>query len=574
MQKVTKNNIFGLICIIFLLAICWQLFWSSGIDFFWEDFDVFHLYWDDVTLINHLHNQYAPPIIKPSKFSVFIGIAIGYFKNFFAPQRLFQIGFNPYKMSERPYNVLTCDLMSILFRNNALFYRIFKAVFFAINTCIIFLITNRVSRLFALLGIMLYMTSAEIWLSSTYIGVLGLLAQCGVMLSVLFFIKLLEKEHVNLKGILYLYSFIFIVSNFASLIAVDGRYLAIIFFFTILFFKIKSLKFHLAFLLILFVFEFPILGFVKKWFFDNSFNPINFGSHSSFANTPISSLVLSIVKNYIFPRNALGKYLLITLLIVIVTHVFYEFFLFILEIFRRLKKVQSFKSPLNYIRNHTFLFLLWFIVTFFMCARSRSFNYGPGDSSLQLFDLIYFIAPFITFLAYYITLIAVSFKKVFRIIFIVLCVCLIITQTVSNVFRLNRFRGGWGNHFCSWQNAKKYIDRHSNKALALAYGTDMHYRPFVFGKSNNKLLYSQSLCDQTDFCDLEFIESKFKEGYKDIFVFGKSKVQFKGNSKSVILYQQEFLDGDSGDLYDRFKRFIGHPSKPVLYLYHFKFKDE
>ena len=572
MQTVTsnKNNkIFGIILVIFVLAICWHLFWTSGIDFFWEDFDVFHLYWTESIQFKHFKLQYCPDAINPTKFYVVLGIINGYAKEFFKPKRLFQIGFDSWNRADRPYQFLIWDLWKLFLNNKVILYRIVKAIFFAINICIIFLIINRISKILAIAAILLYMSSSEIWLSATYISSLGLLAQCGTILSILLFIKLTEKQILNYKNLFMYYFLIIVSSNFAVLTIGDGRYLAIIFFLTILFFRRRQLLPHMVPLSILFMMEFPILGYVKRMFFSEPFSPINFTTRAHTAKTTLSSLI-SASSNYKFLQHALGDKLIILLLSLIVINIFLigKRFLFIIgKLAKESKEIKTFNHIL---KERLFLFTLWFFAALFMIIRARGLRYG-NPFNFQLFDLSYFIAPFIIFICFYMALINGRLNKKFTLIFMVLCFCLVIFQVKYNLKRFKEFRDIWGNHFCAWQNTKKYIENKSDNALTLALNTDTHYRPFIFENINNRLLFTSSSCDESEFCELKFIESKFKESFIDVFVAAKSELSFRGKSENVILNKIENIYGNCNVLYSRL---FYRPSKAAIYLYHFKLQDD
>lgn len=629
-----KKTILGLVIFIFISAVCWQLFLTSGFNFFWEDFYAYQLDFKNSEAFDlYFKGMYSLDGKESSRLSLGLTVLKGYAKYFFASHQLFQIGFTAHTFSDRPYQVLTLDLLKLIFSDKAILYRIFKAIIFAINTCLVFLIINRASRLLALLGILLYMASAEIWLSAIYLSCLMPLAQCGEILSIMLFIKLTEKHPLHYKDAMFYYFLIILTSNFAVLITSGGgRYLATIFFLTILFFRKKELRFHLPMLVILFFMEFPALGYIKK-IFRPDFSPINFASHYSPHHSTLESLRL-IVRNYKIPQNAIGNLLLITLAITILAYL-------LRFIFGKNTIISKKIEPFNPIlKERLFLFMLWFASTFAISARAYSFCFTIF--SLYLFDLSYFIAPFIIFLCYYISLISSSIKKPYRAVFVGVCICLMGLQVLCNGPRLNRFRGAWGNYFVAWQNVEQYINHASNNALALTLN-NVGFSPFLFRNSNNKILnslivkkenfskivndperlfsdlvkngyideegiiqsetrrlrphsklklpdtyitkqaeiyreienYELLSPDRSPFCDLGYIERKFKEGgYKDVFVAGMEELKFRGDSEKVTLEEIKVIDGYSEDLYDRLKRAIGHPSNPLIHLYHFKYKEK
>ena len=564
-----KNNIFIITLAIFAIAFCWQLFLTVGFDFFWEDYDAFHIYWEKSSEYQIFKDKYLPDSIQPSRFTLTLGIGKEFIKQFFAPRRLFKIEFESHSRADRPYQFLSWDLSKILFGNNVLLYRIFRSLIFAAITCLIFLIIQRTSLAFALFGAFLYMTSTEIWLLFFYAHTRPPYALFAVMLSVLLFLKLTEKDPIRLRDTLPYYFLILLTSNFAVLICHDGRYLALIFFLTILLFRIKELKYHIFPLCILFMMQIPVLGYVKSLFTSGDLSPINFATHGGSSSSIFESLRIALI-NYKHGRNATGSFILTILYIAIATHLVYFVYSFVTR--KKNAALKNTESTLK--RNHKerlFLFFLWFLATFTMSAIARKFRYD-GPFNIQLSDLSFFIGPFIILSCYYVFLVSARLKKKYRTIFLSLCLCFFSVQIVHNLERLNNARGGWGNFFIACQNAKKYVDKTSDNALVLAFSVK-HHKPFLFTESNNKIKKTQGSPKTNPFSDLEFIEEKFEEGFDDVFVTTKmNEIEFRGTSENVILKDTLRIDGDSGDLYDRLKRFIGRPSKPMRYLYHFKYK--
>lgn len=568
--KITsENKILIVALLVFLIAFCWQLFCTYGFDFFGEDFDVFHVYWERTAEFQKFQERYLPDSIQPSRFTLALGIGKEYIKQFFAPRRLLQIGFNSYSQTDRPYQFLTWDLLKVFFGNNAMFYRVFKSIIFALNTCFIFFIILRVSKLFAILGVMLYMTSAEIWLSALYLNNLGLLAQCATIISVFLFIKLIDKGPLSRKEMWLYYILILLVSNCAVLTFGDARYLAIIFFLTIVFFRRKELKLHAPMLVLLLLMQFPIMGYFKKIFLDRTFAPINLTSHVNTSPSMLSTLFWSI-SNYRFFLNAMGKLIFVLLLIPIATYLLSKTRQILTAAF---SKGSGKKKALFAPRNKEIILLsaLWFICSFIMVAKVRNFRYGSDPISFMLYDLAYFIAPLIIFYCCYFAAIVNSDIKIgYRKSFLTLCICLIFLQLLSNVNRLSKFREKGAIELCSWKNAERFIEQNSDNALALAL-TKSQYRPFVFYNSANSVMSTQLTCEESEFCNIDFLEEKFNAGgYDDIFIISSEELRFRGNPEAEILQEKAMVDSDTGDLYDRLRRRLGHKFKDVINIYHFK----
>ena len=569
------NSPFIAIIVILTIAFCWQLFFTYGFDFFGEDFDVFHVYWEKTNEYQIFKDKYLPKSIQPSMFTLTLGIGKEYIREFFVPHRLFQVGFKSYSQTDRPYQFLTWDLLKVFFGKKAKLYRVFKAVIFAINTCVIYLIISRISNLFAMLGALLYMTSAEIWLSALYLNNLGLLAQGATIISIFLFIKLTEKIPLRYKDVWLYYLLILLVSNVAVLTFGDARYLAIILFLTILFFRKKDLKLLAPGLIVLFLLQFPILGYFKKLFLDRAFSPVNLTSHVNTSPSVLSTLYWTI-SNYRFTVNALGLPMLILLFVPIGAYLFFKPFQILLAVFRKNKSSEAKQNMYSAaLKERLLLFALWFICSSIMVAKVRNFRYGSDPISFMLYDLAYFIAPFIMFVCYYIALLATcNTKRIYQRFFLILSVCLILSQLILNVNRLNKFREKGGVKICAWRNAEKFVESSSGNALALAL-TTFQYKPFVFYESDNSILSTQASCEQSEFCDLSYIEAKFDTGsYDDIFVLGNKELTFDGSSEVVTLVQKTKISSDSGDLYDRLKRRLGHKFKNVINLYHFKLKKQ
>lgn len=605
------NKIFYIAISILLFTFCWGMFISIGLPLFWEDFEFYYL--------DELKNSFSIP-----------GIFLTYIKEFFAPKKFFRIGFAT-KFSDRPYQFLNNSLLGIFFNHHVIFYRIFKSMVLASIAFIMFFVINRISTFFALLGVFLYITSPEVWAALAYSSENTLYAQFSTLISIAIFLKLLEKKHLQQKDLWFSYILILITSQHSVLSKNDARYLAVIFLLTLFLFRRKELRLHLPMLIILLIFEIPILGYVKN-FFRGSYSPvINIASHNPL---PAIESLKTILKNYIFPLAAMGKMITAVLFFTIGIN------LFCLLFYKKFLKMNY--SETSLLKEWSFIFFLWFICTFIMIAISRSFQY-EGLSDISVLECTFFIAPFIIFLCYYACLVKGNLSKRCRYLFVTFCVLLMSVQIIIvNLPRLNHFRGGWGNYFCAWKNAEEYIDKTADNALVLSVNA-MHYKPFIFPKSNNEILncmvikkerflkivedtdrlfsdlikngyidksgviqnefrrindgtemkladdyiskqaeiyrvikrdYVVLSGEQSPFCDLEYIETKFmNKGYKDIFLVGSRKFNFRGSSKYVRLIGEMIMDGDCGDLYDRLKRFVGHPPRPMIYIYHFKLKE-
>ena len=97
----------------------------------------------------------------------------------------------------------------------------------------------------------------------------------------------------------------------------------------------------------------------------------------------------------------------------------------------------------------------------------------------------------------------------------------------------------------------------------------MSYKPFVCRKSSNRIVNNRIGSH-----DLEYLEKIFvNEGYKDIFVVKRFGLNFVGKSDRVFIKEKKIIDGNSGDLYDRIKTFIGRPSRPVIHVFHLQLKE-
>lgn len=606
--------------IVFIVAFCWMMFLTYGMPFIWED--IIYL---------HLDKAEYPVIESQAKIPLILQTAARYVREFFVGRRLFQIGFCSTSILDRPYQYLTFDFFGTLFGDRILLYKIVKALVFSISACCVFAIVRRASYLLAFIGTLLYISYGEIWLTMVCLHEVTPYTQCAVFLSVLLFLKLLEKHTVLKKDLLFYYILIFVVSNYAVLSKGDGRYLALVFLITLLVFRRGEIVNHLFFLIPILFTELPVLGYVKKIFTGHPVSPIDCSTHSPL---PLGAALDSIFKNLKFVIPVFGSVLLVILTALVCINIFYL-------IARRSgffsKKLSKTDTDM---KETLFLVTLWFFIVFSGTAMSRCFGYGDYlDWSMG--ECSHFIGPFIIFLCFYISFIHRRIAKPYKTAFLAVIAVLMVAQFVfGKVPRMNAIRGVWGNYFCAWHNAEKYIDRTADNALVLAITTPMQYKPFVFRGSGNKVinnvfvskkylsgvvhdtdgLFSSMVkngyidesgviqdkfrgirnendmalpqafdksrkeifnivrrpgvmsVDQTPFRDLGYLESKFRQaGVKDIFVAARGEIEFTGRSQSVVLIGTKVMDGDSGDLYDRLKRLIRRPSKPMIWVYHFRY---
>lgn len=555
MSKLHSRKSVILIISLFLIAFLWQLFLTAGFDFFWEDFDVFSLY---------QFKQTASGIIpeRPSLSDAF-SIGIHFLQDFFRPERLFHIGFNSWSYTDRPYQFLTDQLLRTFFCDTVILYRITKAIVFGINTVFIFLLVSFVSRPLGIIACILYMTTSEIWLSSFYLTDPGPFAQCAVIIAVFFFIKLCAQKKESIHSVVKFYIPIILLSNYAVLSKTDGRYLAVIFFLTLVSCRRAELRYHLIMLGVLLLLEIPVLGFIIKPFMKNGFFPIDIKTH--IASNSLKESFFSMIKNYKFILRALGQIPLVVLFLsisIISCYVAYK---------KWFKRGALGALISNVLWERLILFSGWFFSTFMMIVYARGFLYN-GKFSLQLLDLACFIAPFIIMMSYFIYVASQCLHVYLRKSFITVCLLLLLVQVICfNGKRLNIFRGAWGDYFGSWQNTQEYIRKNSRDGLVLAF-TKNHYKPFLLLSTPHLVENTQEADDQSDFSNFDFIQNKFKNTfYNDIFVVSMDKLVFRGNPQKVQLIATDTIDGNLYTFYDRIRSvLLKREYKSRVYVYHFK----
>ena len=544
-----KKKVFILSAIVWLFVFCCGMFFTSGVNFFFEDFHFLHL--------DKEHSLFE---VNPQPTLQRTLLAIP--KEFFSPKQLLHAGFSA-TLNDRPFFFLSNDLFSILFKDNLALYRIFRAAILATIGVLIFLIVWPASLFLAFLSVIWFSSSGQVWAVLIGAGDINLYAQLAMITSVAIFLHLLKSNKPGLKRILVSYLMILFISQYAVLSKGDGRYLAAVFFLTLLCFRKQQLRSHLPMLVVLFLAEVPLLGYISKLFFGFPYTPIDIGSHSS---TSFGSIVNSVMENYQYPIVALGKLSLMLLALAVFVYL-------CLLLFRRGKAgFIANGSKFVLLKERTFFFMLYFIFSFIVISVSRNFNYS-GFYSLDFSETMCFIVPFLLFLCYYVAFIADYAGGSYRRFFIVITAIFLAAQIVKfELPRLNRFRGAWGNYICSLGNTERYIDKSSGNALVFYLNT-MPYKPFVFSGSKNRVIMDNSPADKNPFCDLSYIESKFKEGYADIFVVNSyNELKFRGQSQKIKLVDMTAIDGDCGDFYDRFKHFIRRPSQKIVFVYRFGIK--
>jgi len=533
-----NRKIFYIAMGVFAAAFLWSLFFTWGFPFCWEDFAFFHLDKEEYSMLSGFY----PKLV--SGLTVLGNIA----KDFFSPGRLFEVGFGC-NVIDRPYLYYTNEFLSIIFEDNSVLYRIFRALMFAFNACLVFLLIKRASLRFALAGAILYITSSELWVLLAYCSEVGVYTQLAELVSILLFVSILKMKTVDKKRLWIYYFLIFFASNYAILAKGNGRYLAMLFIAVLVLFRRKELKYHAPMLGLLFLLQIPLLGYIKKLFTGHPVSPLNLGTHNS--RTLIES-IQCIFNNLAYPRNAFGSALLVLLCFIMIVHILSIFF-------RKHSRFFNNDAAIDAaLKERVFLFMLWLIFSFLMIAVSRSFVYsGPYDWVVM--EESFFVAPFIIFLCYYAYMVSGRLRKPFYSAFVGCFIILVTVQTGMNLPRINRFRGGWGNYFCAWKNVEKYVDARSDNAMVYT-STEMFYKPFVFRRSNNKVINNLPGSH-----NLAFMEKVFEtEGFSDIFLARRFGVEAEGSSDKVILKERAIIDGDTGDLYDRMKLLIGVRSCPVI----------
>lgn len=547
---IKKNKTLYIMILIFAAAFIWALFFTYGMPFFWED-----IVW---------HFDYPLEIEGSGKLQSTGILLKDFVKEFISPARLLRVAYDG-TFYARPYSYLVYKLLLVIFEHNVLMHRIFKGIVFAISALLIYLIIGRVSKLFALIGVLLYISSAEIWIALCYLCVVGFYSQCAMIAAVLLFLKLLDKSGADRKTIWLYYGLIILLTQFANLMEGSARYSAVIFLLTVLFFRKKELKYHLLPLIVLLFFQIPVLGFIARIFTGVPEYPIDIWRHNPLNEgnpTPLIELIKTGMSNFKYPLLALGWISFILISFLLCAYIIYI-------ILSKKGFISTDKVYSNYVLNEkTFLSFTWFAAAFFMVMLSRSFMYD-GPHNWCFYECSYFIAPWIIFVCIFAASVGGVMKRYLKAVTLGLCMMLLLSQSALNLVRLNQFRGGWGNYFCAWDNTRKYINEQSNNAVVFT-ATEMCYRPFVFRNSNNEIMNNKAGSD-----DLAFIEKVFEErGCDDIFLAERFGVRFKGKSEKVILKNTTVIDGNTGDLYDHLKLMIGRGSRPVIHVYHFIYKAE
>lgn len=556
-----KRKLLVLAVAVFMFAFCWELFFTYGFHFFWEDFDMYRLQ-KDVSAVN--------PALGDSG-SLFKTLG-GFFVEAFNPVRFLHMGIGQIP-ADRPYAYLIWSLLTSLFGDTVGLFRIFKSLFFALNACMIFLLIKRINEKLAFVGLMLYLTSSEIWLNMVYSCDMSIYAQCGMLIAILVFLKMIQRNKPHFWYISGMYLLVFLASSLSILAKCDGRYLAVLLFCFVLWFRRSDLVYHVPGLTILFLSEIPVLGYFFKAMGFIQYAPIVMPSHDPL---PMSATLASWAENFKYPLKAMGVIAFIVIAFILVSWII----VWMVRLYSK-PRTQPLVEQIR-VQEGTALFAAWFLASLVMTAVARNFKYfGPFD--IQLIDLSFLVAPFILMLCYFVTLVSLSAQPRFRNVFMTVCIILLAMQGVFNFFRLNQFRGGWGNYFCSWQNAESYIDSIADNALILSVNR-MGYKPFLFRHSHNIVRNALPPIEASPFGDLRFIEAQFFEGgFKDVFVVGYGPQKFREVSDKIRLISTKDIAGDCGDAYDwlknktdfynRVKGFLGWPvSLSKVYVYHFQFQ--
>lgn len=556
-----KRKLLVLAVAVFMFAFCWELFFTYGFHFFWEDFDMYRLQ-KDVSAVSPALGDGVSPLKA-------LG---GFFVEAFNPVRFLHMGIGQIP-ADRPYSYLIWSFLTSLFGDTVGLFRIFKSLGFALNACMIFFLIKRVNEKLAFVGFALYLTSSEIWLNMVYSCDMSIYAQCGMLIAILVFLKMIQRVKPAFWYISSKYLLIFLASSFPILTKCDGRYLALLLFSFVLLFRMRDVGYHVPGLTVLFLSEIPLLGYFFKAMGFIKYAPIDMPSHDPLS---FSATLASWAGNFRYPLKAIGVIAFIVIVFILVSWAI----VWMVRLNNK-RRTQPLVAQIR-VQEGTALFAAWFLASLVMTAVARNFKYfGPFD--IQLIDLSFLVAPFILMLCYLITLVSAGAQPWFRKVFMTVCIILLAMQGLFNFFRLNQFRGGWGNYFCSWQNAERYIDSVADNALVLSVNR-MGYKPFLFRHTNNIVRNALPPIEASPFGDLRFIEAQFLEGgFKNVFVVGYGRQQFREASDKIRLIATKDIVGDCGDAYDWFKNktdlynrvkgFLGWPeSLAKVYVYHFQAK--
>ena len=545
-NKDEKKVHFLVVLLVFLLSFLWFYSLTYNFNFFWEDTWIFGAY--DTSLK-------SPELYSGIAFTKTFLHAITdtehfYRINYYArPLGEFYIsvlgstlGLNV--LSQRVAKVILASLLmvvvyffcSLIGRKDSKIQILLGCKFSCFNECI----------LFSFLFLFYLLLLPELWILTLYlVDSLIFTILIETLALFLFFFYYLDDNLKSKWKISLLFFCIVFLTHIATLIRHIGRINFLIFFFFLLFTDVKKLfSWRYGTLIsILFLVSFPIFGFFDA---DQGQDTLGITEHTGKSGLLGKiTLVLGFLKDIYLAFLPHGLFLFLLLGIAILAHVYGCF---------RLKPIEDDLYLIN-VKKLAMFSLLWFLLAVgtFYIARGLAFD----PLSFLRCEFVIFIIPqtlFILSYAKYVSQRYFSKKRVMNYIILLF----LFLAILSNIQRLNEWRGGWGGYFLGYDTARQYMDKHAIDALLIVPFDHAIAAYFTPPSTNQEIMVS-------DFRNSSLLQS-YKENYTSVFIAAHYPLTF---DDPTILNIENLTIQDNSP-YGQLKKLLRKYYATPIYLYEVK----
>ncbi len=555
-EEIQKYNLKKLIrkflpiIIVFLVSFLWFYILTYNFNFFWEDTWVF--------------DEYENSIKAPEAYT-FKALTISFAKLITNKDILYEV-----RYGARPLNPFYVSLFASTFGLNVIHQRIAKAVLVGILFVFIFLFVKKIGKqeevifsykrfslnnqsilCFLLLSYILMLP--ELWILTLYIVDSFLITMVFEVIVMCLFFFYYNNDQIKNKLILSILFFcIAFFTHIVTLTRHIGRINFVLFFLFLLLTdkkKILTWKFG-SLIVVLLLISFPVFGIISAGVGSTSKMSDSLGitEHTGTTGTMglfyLSIIFLKTVHLSFLPH---GIFLGVLLILFIVFHIYAYLNA------RKEKTEQVCDKDVILLRNIFIFSFIWFVLVVFVFYIARGLVFDIV--SFLRCEFVIFIVPQTLFIIAYTQFV---YKKYFskKIVFQYLIYLFLILAILSNVQRLNEWRGGWGSYYLGYNTVRQYVDEHAEHAV-LIIPFD-HASPIYFFSTNQHKME----VEQTNISLLK----EYQKNYTSVFITNRHELIF--NESSVVNIANLTIIDDSP--YGRIKKAMGKYYKRPMYLYEFK----
>lgn len=534
------------ILLVFLLSFVWFFILTYNFNFFWEDSSLFA--------------RHEASIKDPETYSI-KGLSVSFLKIITDPSEIYVV-----RYFGRPLNDFYITVVGSLFGVDLINQRAVKAALAGLLFIFIYLFINKFGKkeevifsyhkysltsrgIFCFLSLFYFLIVPEVWLMLLYLhDGFVLMLTVEVLALYLFFFYYNNDAITNKVFLSILFFFIVFLTHVATLARHFGRINFVLFFlFLLATDKKKLLTWRYGVLVaVLFFISFPVLGIMSGKTVDDALGIAGHTGESGI--TGALFLGLGFLKEVHLSFLSHGFFLLILLILFAAFHRYG---------YVKSKQISPISSSddehVDFLKKLALFTLLWFLLAAFTFYVARGLVFER--TSFLRREFMMFIIPQTIFIIAYAQFV---YKKYFsaRKFMQYIIYFFILLAILSNVQRLNEWRGGWGAYFLGYDTVRQYVDDHAEHSLLIVPFD--HGSPIYFLSTNQHAM----VADMTNTSLLK----QYAQNYTRVFITRQYELTF--NDSSVVNIANLTVVDNSP--YGWVKKAIGKYYKQPMYVYELK----